>query len=254
MTTLNELYSYQAEALASFYDFTEVTDHAILEIGGCLPHAVPHDLIRNGALSVVTVNYDIRIPSEQVTDKITAIQTNANSLDFPDNTFDSVVSVSTLEHLSTLSDVLSEAYRVLKPNGVMYINGGPLWSSRKGSHYTFTVGDITYHYNKNPIISDWEHLTSSKEEISARLADSYPAEVIEKLLYEVYDRPKLNRLFPSEILQIVSDSQFSIESSTLSIWHNEVMPTDIKEAVILRHPNFVDGYDSLEFCLRKLSD
>ena len=251
MTTSTELLPYQAESLAEFYDSTIVTDQNILEIGGFSPHAVPHDLVSHGAASIVTVNYHTRFLSEQVTDKITAIQTDAGTLAFPDNTFDSVISIATIEHINTLSEVLVEAYRVLKPNGVMYINGGPLWSSKTGSHYTFTVGDIRYHYLKNRILNDWEHLLSNKEEIRSRLTSIHSSEVIDNLLYEIYDNPKINRLFPAELIEIVSNSKFSIVSSKLSIWYNTDMPNYMKEAVKLKFLKFDNGYDSMQFYLRK---
>lgn len=42
-------------------------------------------------------------------------------LDFPDNTFDYVTLLAVLEHLTFPIDILSESYRVLKPNGRVVI-------------------------------------------------------------------------------------------------------------------------------------
>ena len=252
MNTSTELLYYQASALAEFYKLSDVTGQTILEISSSSPHAIPHDLILHGALSIVSVSDKSTFISEQVTDKILAINTNPKSLDFPDNTFDTIVSVTSLENLNTLSEVFAEAYRVLKPNGVMFITGAPLWSSKVGAYYQFTVDDIEYHCRRNPILSDWEHLTSSKEEIRSRLIGTYSTEVIEKLLDATYDNIHLNRLFPNEIIEIVSNSKFSIVSSELSIWADTDMPDPMKEAVKLKYPKFDHGYDELQLFLRKL--
>lgn len=251
-TSIQQLSLYRKTSLAKFYELTDVTNHTILEIGGVQPHEIPHDLVLHGAKSIFTVNKNlIEFSPEQVTDKITAIHTDAKTLTFLDNTFDSIISVLTIQRILNLSEVLAEAYRVLKPNGVMYINGNTLWSGKLGACYTFTVTDIEYHRKNNRILSDWEHLISTKEEIRGRLTGTYSNEVIETLIHEIYTSPHLNRLFPAEIMEIVSNSKFEIVSSELLISDYTDMPNNIKESVKLKYPKFDNGYDSLDLCLRK---
>ena len=253
-TSIQQLSLYRKTSLAKFYELTDVTNHTILEIGGVQPHEIPHDLVLHGAKSIFIVNKNLDpmyFSPEQVTDKITAIHTDAATLTFLDNTFDSIISVLTIQRIRNLSEVLAEAYRVLKPNGVMYINGTPLWSAKLGAHYTFTVNDIEYHRQNNRILSDWEHLTSTEEGIRSRLTGIYSNEVIEFLIYDVYTSTHLNRLFPAEIMEIVSNSKFEIVSSELSISDYTDMPNNIKELVKLKYPKFDNGYDSLDLYLRK---
>ncbi len=52
----------------------------------------------------------------------------AESLPFPDNTFDCVASYNTFEHLSDVSKVLGEIARVLKPGGFLIIHSPNLLS------------------------------------------------------------------------------------------------------------------------------
>lgn len=47
------------------------------------------------------------------------IAADARKLPFDKNTFNTVISISTLEHISNNSKVLKEAYRVLKPGGLL---------------------------------------------------------------------------------------------------------------------------------------
>jgi len=58
----------------------------------------------------------------------------ANSLPFNDETFDFVFSYSTFEHLHDLYGVLNEVFRVLRPNGHLFISFGPLYNSPYGLH------------------------------------------------------------------------------------------------------------------------
>ncbi|PIZ43969.1 hypothetical protein COY34_00020 [candidate division WWE3 bacterium CG_4_10_14_0_2_um_filter_42_8] len=46
------------------------------------------------------------------------ILADARSLPFADNTFQSIISISTLEHIVSVEKVLAEAYRVLSPGGL----------------------------------------------------------------------------------------------------------------------------------------
>lgn len=48
-------------------------------------------------------------------------QMDASSMSFEDNSFDSIYICWVLEHVSSPIDVLKEAYRVLKPDGIIYI-------------------------------------------------------------------------------------------------------------------------------------
>ena len=46
---------------------------------------------------------------------------DARDLPFADNTYSSIISISTFEHIPNTKKLLSEVYRVLKPNGVLAI-------------------------------------------------------------------------------------------------------------------------------------
>lgn len=63
-----------------------------------------------------------RITEEGVKDRITTAQGDANKLDYPDNSFDVVISRATIHHLEDPTDSLKEKYRVLKPGGFAIIH------------------------------------------------------------------------------------------------------------------------------------
>lgn len=53
---------------------------------------------------------------------------------FDDETFDFVFSYDAFEHVASPADVLSEAARVLKKGGYLYLDFGPLYYSPFGEH------------------------------------------------------------------------------------------------------------------------
>lgn len=58
------------------------------------------------------------------------------ALPFPDHSFDIVSSADVIEHVQDVSRVLSECYRVLKPNGVL-VMAMPNYNSYREHHYNF---------------------------------------------------------------------------------------------------------------------
>ena len=64
---------------------------------------------------------------------------DAGALPFEDGSFDVVFSYNAFEHFSDPDAVLSEALRVLRPNGVAYFNFGPLYRSSYGLHAMHSI-------------------------------------------------------------------------------------------------------------------
>jgi ubiquinone/menaquinone biosynthesis C-methylase UbiE len=73
---------------------------------------------------------------------------------FPDNTFDLVYTMATLEHIPDVETTFREMHRVCKPGGIIFSLAAPLWNSRFGHH----KGDLFTEY-------PWIHLLLNHEEI-----------------------------------------------------------------------------------------
>lgn len=64
-------------------------------------------------------------------------QGNLSNLEvFNDGEFDIIGSDAVFEHITDLSTVISEFYRVLRPGGLVYATFGPLWHAWHGDHFS----------------------------------------------------------------------------------------------------------------------
>jgi len=94
----------------------------------------------------MAVGVDIR--SEGLTEKakqsqVSFSQMDVETLGFAANSFDVVFSYNSFEHFPDPELALKEAIRVVRPDGCIYLNFGPLYFSAKGAHQ-FTVLSVPY--------------------------------------------------------------------------------------------------------------
>lgn len=81
------------------------------------------------------------------------------ALDFPDQTFDAIVSCDVFEHVPNLDAALSEAARVLRPGGRLFATFPFHWYSEETLVYaTIENGELKHHlepiYHGNPVDAD----------------------------------------------------------------------------------------------------
>ena len=74
------------------------------------------------------------------------IQGSATNIEFPDGSFDVVVSFETIEHLAEQAEMLSEIRRVLRRNGLLIISSPnrPIYSEESGEHNEFHVKELDF--------------------------------------------------------------------------------------------------------------
>jgi ubiquinone/menaquinone biosynthesis C-methylase UbiE len=183
----------------------------ILDIGAS-PHgyAMEHCL-RLGVREYVGIGLDIAETSSITTQYGHGSLTymNAESLAFDDGAFDSIVTMSTFEHIGNLSGALSEFRRVLKPNGRVLASFEPVWTCSYG-HHLHHFGEIS---NAVPA---WAHLLWSKEEMYRHLSTHYPDNApisVDEACAWIYDGDAINRKGINEIRQIIGASGMRIEWS-----------------------------------------
>lgn len=104
-----------------------------LEVGA-LDARASYYLVKSGA-----VTHALDLTDSHFTDKIIDAGVDcrvmsATDLKYDDASFDVVFSFNAFEHIDDPDKALSEAVRVTKPGGYIYLNFGPLWSSPFGAH------------------------------------------------------------------------------------------------------------------------
>lgn len=90
---------------------------------------------------------------------------NADSLSFPDNSFDFVYSAWVFEHINNVPAAIREVNRVLKPSGIAWI-GVHLFSSLSGGHHLDWIWPDKSPANKVP---PWDHLLDNKYPVNTYL-------------------------------------------------------------------------------------
>jgi SAM-dependent methyltransferase len=98
------------------------------------------------------------IGSSVIHDKIVYFRESAESMTRPDNDYDIVFSVATMEHIHNIELAFSEIVRVTKLGGLIYCVASPLWNSYDGHHQFGVFSDYP-----------WIHLRLSKDEIVSYL-------------------------------------------------------------------------------------
>ncbi|MDO5725488.1 MAG: class I SAM-dependent methyltransferase [Tissierellia bacterium] len=149
--TYEEWQFENGEKTIEFYlDFTDkdtmFKDKYVLDIG-CGAGGKSIYYVKQGASHVVGVDI-VEYYKEQaeslaqkygVSDKFTFEVQDAANLNFPDNTFDTVIMNDAMEHVDKPMEVLNEIYRVLKKGGRLYVNFPPYYHPY-GAHLSDAIG------------------------------------------------------------------------------------------------------------------
>ncbi|MEI6827059.1 MAG: methyltransferase domain-containing protein [Desulfuromonadales bacterium] len=245
-----EDFSHQLSAHKVLSRYIVFEGKDILEIGGSQSCESAYPFLKDGAASI-TVTGLIHISKEEENreQNLHVLSVDALSLStvFEPCSFDVVYGLSVVEHIATPKAFLEEVYKVLRPGGIAYFEGNPLWSSSKGHHLWVATweGEDELYKNKatanylftelpnikstNPL-PDWSHLLMTQEQMRAYLtAQSLPSSDIECIIDWVYHCDLvLNRLNLSEIAEAYTTSKLTVlEANTL---RSEV-PHDIELAL-----------------------
>ena len=173
-TTGTVLRPYQAHHILEIDDQVGLTQRSVLEIGGDLAGQTARGMVAQGAHDVTSINIDEKFDLSVEFPGIERKMMNAASLDFPDNQFDLSVGIAVLEHFLDFPTVLSNVYRVLKPGGYAFFQGGPLWMSAKGHHLVVDGrdGECFHFATENNPLDDWSHLTHDPTTLRSELVQS----------------------------------------------------------------------------------
>jgi len=140
--------------------------------------------------------------------------------DFDDGSFDAILTLSVLEHLSPLRSAFKEMTRLVRPGGEMLHMFGPAWSCAYGHHIYAKADDPLLNFSLWNMPA-YMHLLCSRPEIERYYAvHGYPEETCKAVLHWYYDSPQTNREFYDEYVQIMSDNCFQIDK--MHLMYNEL--------------------------------
>jgi len=176
----------------------------VLEIGGALPLDLA---LKCGCMEWVAI--DPRNKNVKVNNIYQTIEGYAQLIPYPDNYFDYIFSCNCFHHIRSFDMAFNEMYRVLKLDGIVYSNFGPIWTAPDGSH----IEDVLYqgklyHFWENAYIPDWYHLVYNSHELYQILSSRLEAGLAKVLSEYIYMSSWLARTTYQEFQSIVKNSSF----------------------------------------------
>jgi len=182
------------QAMARYGGFGGAT---VLEIGADRDSISARMLLDAGAARVISTNFRSDWP-EGTEGAIERRRLDAREIGerFAAASLDAVFGVAVLEHIDGLERFFSGVAKAMRPGGLMYAHGGPIWSSSRGHHVVVTGETRSYRFGVNELnpIPDWAHLHLSRSEmIDTLTARDVPPGDAEKIAFFVYDGDEVNR-------------------------------------------------------------
>jgi SAM-dependent methyltransferase len=139
---------------------------------------------------------------------------------FADDSFDAVLTLSVLEHLSDLRSAFKEMVRLVRRGGEMLHMFGPAWSCAYGHHIYADPADPLLNFSLWRMPAHM-HLLSSHDEIKQFYRGlGYSESVGETVLHWFYDTPIINRLFYDDYVRVMSDDNIQIDK--MHLMYNEL--------------------------------
>jgi ubiquinone/menaquinone biosynthesis C-methylase UbiE len=189
---LNAIRAYNHRMVEELNKLRSLRGLRLLDIGAS-PHgyALEHAL-RLGAADYVGVGLDVAEPIEVHAAKGAGrlLRMDATHLDFEDESFDLVISLSTFEHIGDVAAALQEIRRILKIGGHALISFEPVWTCSYG-HHLHHFGPVSR------LMPDWAHLVWDEQQMLRELAAVWPADApltLEDAAHWVYESTAINRI------------------------------------------------------------
>lgn len=191
------------------------------------------DFIDFGARYIVGIDPIHDIGKNYIDHRVTYHTAYAERLPLADESVDFIYSFSTFQHIDGLGAAYREAYRVLRPGGIIRTIASPLWNSRTGPHWGSDFAELNWLHLRVKESELIEFLESSKNPIFKK----YTTDQIKYFL----DPRHFNRRFARDYI---------ISASICEGWEileNEILMEDRGniDNEIIEHLNKI-GYSQIE--------
>lgn len=199
------LKDYQIAHLLWFDSRYGFAGKTVVEMGSDIPLGTARGMLRLGAARVYAVNPLFPEKMAAPDERIVLARKPGESIDLPDGHADIVFGIALLEHVLNLDAFARECLRILKKDGICYLQGNPLWTCAVG-HHTWArqlpdTGNSYYFHDASSPWEDWEHLcVTDKEDAAARLrAKGVPERDIPALVHQLLEDTQISRKTPTAI-------------------------------------------------------
>jgi SAM-dependent methyltransferase len=183
----------------------------VLEIGGCSPIA---EIQARGPKSWTCFNLDPpavaafnRLAQERGCTTFRALEQDAATIDIPAR-FSVVYSINAFEHIRDLRTTLAKIRQGLVPGGKLFTVFGPIWSADVGHHLSIPTDDGPIGIFDG-VLKPWEHITSTAEQIYARIEPRLGQKTAQRVIEYVFTYPDLNRLSEADHMNLMRESGLS---------------------------------------------
>ena len=212
---LGDIRSYNHTMIGALNDICPIVDKKILDVGASVHGYALEAALLKGVRRYEGVDLGIErhwkassvefVGEEGRVGRLTRM--NAGHLEFPDDTFDCILSISTFEHFLNPASVLDEMHRVLRAGAVALISFEPIWTSSRG-HHLHHFGPIA------KLVPDWGHLFLGEDQMRniltrQRWPEDSPLNV-EQALRWVYHDDEINRWDIRKLKEVFRHSAFDI--------------------------------------------
>jgi SAM-dependent methyltransferase len=139
---------------------------------------------------------------------------------FPDRSFDAVLTLSVLEHLSDLRDAFDEISRLLKCGGRQVHFFGPVWSSAYGHHLYANPADPLLNFCSWRMPAHMHLLCSHDEIADYYMSHGYALSTVTSILHWLYETDIINREPFDSYLKLFNEPRFQI--TRLEVMSNQL--------------------------------
>ncbi len=212
---------YHFEEFERLRSRVDIRGKRVLEIGSDFHLASARLFMANGADSVVATNIGDWKSSEPLPDRVDFQVCDASDADLPEQSFDIIYGIAIIEHVPDFERLCKAIKRFLKPDGVIYFQGCPMWAGTLGHHVWYSAESdggkeskpIEYSFTENNPIPDWAHLAMSPAELEVLLVE-------EKGLPPAHAEGVVRYVYNLDGTMIGSCSNFFSASEVLAVMRN----------------------------------
>lgn len=210
--------AYHVPAFADLRKKVDLNGKVVVEIGSDQHLIMARLCAANGAEKVIACSLSSWNIRDECPDSVESRICDFVDLDLEPHSVDVVFGIAVLEHITDYPAVIEKIRLLLKPEGRVYLQGEPLWTSALGHHlYLMNEEDteVLYSFCGNNPVPHWSHLVLTPEEMVETLAPAVPDRAVRcRIADSIYNVPGYiasNKVLPSMIRRFFEE-KFYIET------------------------------------------